>query len=100
MSCWRPYCAVGVPADYSCCYLASTISGILAVPSSSWVIVAGLPAIAGFPGVASISAVPFEPVFAGSPAVIGFPAVDGVLAFASMPADPGIPILPGGRTVQ
>jgi hypothetical protein len=57
---------------------------------SSWVIVADLP------GVASISAVPFELVFAG----IGFPAVDGVHAVASMPADLGIPILAGGWTLQ
>jgi len=54
--------------------------------SSSWVTVAGLPAIAGVTGVASISAVPFELVFAGGPAVIGFPAVDGVLAVACIPA--------------
>ncbi len=32
MSCWRPYCAVGVTADaIYCCWLVSIISGILAV---------------------------------------------------------------------
>ncbi len=30
MSCWHPYCAVGVPADY-CCLLVSTFSGVLAI---------------------------------------------------------------------
>ncbi len=28
MSCWRPYCAVGVPADASLVVVISTISGI------------------------------------------------------------------------
>ncbi len=49
----------------------------------------GLPAIAGVPGAASTSVVPFELSVAGGPAVIGFPAVDGVLALASIPANPG-----------
>ncbi len=56
---------------------------------------AGLPAIAGILGVASVSEVPFELAVAGGPALVGFPAVDGVLAVASIPADPGIPILAG-----
>jgi hypothetical protein len=52
----------------------------------------------GVPGVASVSAVPFELAVAGDPAVIGFPDVDGVLAVASIPANSGIPILAGGFT--
>jgi hypothetical protein len=60
--------------------------------SSSWVTVAGLPAIAGVPGVARVSAVPFKLAVAGGRSAIGgFPAVNGVLAVASFPADPGVP---------
>ncbi len=49
-------------------------------------------------GVVGVWAVPFEHVVAGGPAVTGFPAVDGVLDVASAPADPGVPILAGGFT--
>jgi hypothetical protein len=64
-----------------------------------WVTVAGLPAIAGIPGVASLNrGSNFELAAAGGPAVIAFSAVDGVLAVASIPADPGVPILAGGFT--
>jgi hypothetical protein len=57
--------------------------------------VAGLPGIAGSPGVTSVSEVPFKLAVAGGPLVIGFPAVDGVLAVASILAHPGVPILAG-----
>jgi hypothetical protein len=49
-SCWRPYCAVGVPSDaifYYCCWLVSTISGILAV--------AGLPSAVDICDVPNVS---------------------------------------------
>ena len=73
MSCWRSYCAVGVPAD--------AVGGT---------VVAFIPAVVG------VSAGPFEHAVVGSPAVTGSPAVDGVPTVASVPADPGVPILAGG----
>ncbi len=70
--------------------------------SSWWFLVAGLSAIADVPGVTNgvvgVSAVPFQHVVAGGPAITGFPAVEGILVVASVPADPGVNILVGGFT--
>jgi hypothetical protein len=38
--------------------------------------------------IVGVSAVNFEHVVAGGPAVTGFPAVEGILVVASVPADP------------
>jgi hypothetical protein len=78
-----------------------TVIGVLAVVAVLLVsdgLLFALPAIAGIPGVSSVSEVPFELDAAGTPAVISFPAVDGVLAVASISADPGFSILAGGFT--
>ncbi len=83
--CLHPNCG-----RYSCCYWRPF--------SSWWITVAGLPAIAGIPGVARVCEVHFELAIAGGPAVICFPAVDGILTVASIPADPRVPILAGGFT--
>ncbi len=83
--CLHPNCG-----RYSCCYWRPF--------SSWWVTLAGLPAIAGIPGVARVSEVPVELAVAGGPAVICFPAVDGILTVASIPGDPRVPILAGGFT--
>jgi hypothetical protein len=55
MSCWRSYCAVGVPAD--------AVGGT---------VVAFIPAVVG------VSAGPFEHAVAGVPDVASFPADPGV----------------------
>jgi hypothetical protein len=67
---------------------------------SLWFPGAGLSSIADVPGVTigvvDVSGIPFEHVVAGGPAVTGFPAVECVLAVASFPADPGVPNLACG----
>jgi hypothetical protein len=91
MSCWRPYCAVGVPADAS--WLVSTISDNLVVaglPSAvdavmfllSLLLLASLHAVAGFTVFARI------PAFDGVQAVLvhGGPVVAFIPAVACIPA--------------
>jgi hypothetical protein len=77
MSCWRPYCAVGVHivllASKLCCWRPYCDVG---VPAVLVLLLASL--------------------YYFWHAVTGFPAVEGVLAVASVPADPVVPILAGG----
>jgi hypothetical protein len=83
-----------------------TVAGILAVASCYCCCplvpdgfpVAGLPSIAGVPGVVGVSAIPHNHPVSGGPTVTGFSDADGILVVASVPADPGIPILAGGFT--
>ncbi len=57
-----------------------------------FLIVAGLSAVSGFPGIC-VSSVTYIPPVASVLAIASFLAVDGALAVDGFPVDPGVPML-------